>query len=823
MFQRPLILILVSYTGGILAGHLGLSANPSLLIFLFLTLTALLLISLFSPPRLRFPCFLALFFVTGIHLDLNRHQDSRLLSLADQRTRVMVEGTVLEPVRVVQDGSRFVIRADRLFLDGEEERNRESLLVTIYSHGREFLPGDKILFPAKLRPLENFDNPGQYDYKLAMNLRGLFCAASVTDGRRIVPLGKGRLEFPFGKLEGIRGSIRHFLREKLSPRNEALFRALILGEKQGITQDLREHFNITGLGHTLVVSGLHIGLIAWLSFTLIRGLISLSYRLTLVTEPRKIAALMTCFPVIVYTSLTGFQVASQRAMIMVLVFLFSIIMGREKEVWSSLALAAVIVLGVDPHALFGISFQLSFLSVIGILWLGPAIYNLICPSGHEVARGWWVANRFYRYAAGLMAVTVSAVVFLLPITSFYFHRVSFVAVPANLTVVPILGLWILPLGLLATFSMAFSSALADLLFQVSAWGMDRMMEMIQFWGRFQWAELWVMRPNLLEIALYYALIIFLFWSRRWPRARIGLAAVLLLLGADASYWVYKTRYDHHLRVTYLAVGQGNAALVQFPGKERMLIDGGGFPGGDFDVGRMVIAPFLFDSKILRVDYLVLTHPQTDHMEGLRFIAQHFRPKEFWHNGEDPEIASFKELKGIMEAQKIRVLSPSDLKEGREISGVRITVLHPGPEDGEGRPSSRGIKSNDKSMVLKLSYEGTSCLFPGDLEIAGEEMVVSRAGPLLKSDILLVPHHGSKTSCSRPFLDVVRPRVGVISSGDNSPRFPSPETLDRLEAMGCKTIRVDKVGAVRVSIGPEGFQVRGIGKKAKTRLLFSSTR
>jgi len=371
--------------------------------------------------------------------------------------------------------------------------------------------------------------------------------------------------------------------------------------------------------------------------------------------------------------------------------------------------------------------------------------------------------------------------------------------------------------------MVFFSPLADLLFKVAAWGMDGTMEIIRFWGRFQWAEVWVIRPNLFEITLCYAFVGFLSWSRRWHGARVGLAAVLLVCGADASYWVYKTRFDRSLRVTYLDVGQGNAVLVQFPGKERMLIDGGGFPGGDFDVGRTVVAPFLFDSKILRVDYLVLTHPDTDHMEGLRFIARHFHPKEFWHNGEEPEDPLFQELKGIIEAKGIRRLTPSDLGEGRQISGVRIAVIHPYPERDSGSSLNGGLKSNDQSMVLRLSFEGTSCLFPGDLETAGEEVVASREGPLLKSDILLVPHHGSTSSCSGPFLEMVRPRVGIISSGDNTPRFPSPEALERLEAVGCKTIRIDKVGAVLATIGHDGFRITSKGRLGQGQLLFSSSR
>jgi competence protein ComEC len=260
-------------------------------------------------------------------------------------------------------------------------------------------------------------------------------------------------------------------------------------------------------------------------------------------------------------------------------------------------------------------------------------------------------------------------------------------------------------------------------------------------------------------------------------------------------------------VTYLDVGQGNAALIQFPGKERMLIDGGGFSRDNFDVGRMVIAPFLFRSKILQIDYLVLTHPQSDHMNGLRFIASNFRPKEFWHNGDTGESLSFKDLMKILNEKRTKKVTPADWKGGREISGVRIELLHPLFEQGETPISHRRLGLNDNSLVLKFSYGGKSFLFPGDLERAGEEVVMSNSGSLLKSDILLAPHHGGRHSSSKSFLESVRPSICVISSGSGNPiTFPHPETLKRLTDIGCRTIRIDQMGAVEISVGPDRFKI-----------------
>jgi competence protein ComEC len=262
-----------------------------------------------------------------------------------------------------------------------------------------------------------------------------------------------------------------------------------------------------------------------------------------------------------------------------------------------------------------------------------------------------------------------------------------------------------------------------------------------------------------------------------------------------------------LKVTYLDVGQGNSALVQFPGKERMLIDGGGFSRSTFDVGRMVVAPFLFQSKVLHVDYLVLTHPQADHMNGLRFIASHFQPKELWYNGYGVRNRSFTELMKIVEEKKIRKFLPSDLRSGRKISGVQVELLHPSSVESKEQLLETSAGMNNKSLVLKLTYGGRSLLFPGDLERAGEEVVISRAGSLLKSDILLAPHHGSKYSCSTAFLEMVRPRICIISSGHgNYFGFPHSETLKRLRAAGSQVVRIDQVGAVQLSLGPSRFDV-----------------
>ena len=631
----------------------------------------------FIPGKLKLPCLFIIFFLTGMLLDLEQHRPSELLSLAQQKKKTTLEGTILDPVKVTDEMARLNVNVHKIFAGKQVLSLNENIMVSVYRHTPALSPGDKIRFPARLRAFRNFNNPGGFDYESAMKLKGFTCAASISDGRSIVPMGPGHLPIHHKLMVHIQGPIRNFFKENLNPEDCALFRALILGERQGITHTLREPFNRTGLGHVLAVSGLHIGLVAWIAFMLFKWCLSRPYTLPLRFDIKKATALLTCLPVMGYVFIAGFQVSSQRAMIMVLVYLMSLILGREKEIWSTLALAGLLILAVDPHALFSMSFQLSFSAVIGILWLTPAILDKI-PAPDDTAQK-TILTRLYAYFTGLAAVCIAATIFLLPIVVCFFHRITLVTIPANLMVVPMLGLWVIPLGLLSVMALPVSTSLADILLQMGAWGLNIMMDITRFWSEIPWSSLWTVTPNGFEMVLYYALLLSVFFFRQRPWVKVGFFVVIALLLVDAGYWINRVHFNKALRVSFLDVGQANAALVEFPGGGKMMIDGGGFPRGSFDVGRMVVAPFLWHSKIRQIDYLVLSHPQSDHMNGLRFMARAFSPKEFWYNGNSVKTRSFRELMDIVDDKKIKVLLPRDLKNGRQINGANIEILHPKKE------------------------------------------------------------------------------------------------------------------------------------------------
>ena len=802
MFRRPLVPAFAFFTGGVLTGRFIAFSNNllfSLFVLIILTVFLLLFFSSRSDAIKSFTvCFI--FLLSGMFLTACNGNDVHIIDLTSGK-KVTIEGTVLSPPRISDKIVRFELKTEKIFLKNKMLNISKKVLVTIYHDARIFPIGTRIRFPSYLKPFNNFKNPGAYNYELSMRLNKISCNASVSDGRYIVPMGRGNPGFLIETAEYIRKPVRDFLAERLAPKDYALYSALLLGERESISDELREPFNATGMGHVLAVSGLHIGIIAWLSFFICRRLLTLSEKLVIRYDIKKIAALITCIPVIAYTGLSGFQISGQRAMIMALMYLFSIVLGKERDIWSTLIFSALIILAIDPLAIESISFQLTFLAVIGILWLTPSIHNIF-PDFSILSRQKGILKYGYIYITGIFSASLSATIFLLPVTIYYFYRVSSVSVFANLVIIPLLGLIILPSGMFALMALTISPLIAEIILKIGVAGIRIMMQIIEYLADLPWASFWMVTPGLSEILLFYCLLFCIMFFRKWRWVKYGMIVTVLMTVADISYWVYDANLNQNLRVYFIDVGQGNSALIQFPGQKRMLIDGGGFRSGTFDTGKSVVAPFLFRKKILHIDYVVLSHPHPDHLNGLRFIASEFNPSQFWYNGDSAKSDEFNDLMGIVESERIPVLTPDDLAHGMIISGVRVECLNPYNKAAISPPNMIDNREvNNRSLVLKISYKGKSVMFPGDIEAETESRLVKNFGRNLKSDVLLVPHHGSKYSSTTSFIQMVDPELCVISSGkDNSFGFPNPETINKLKIASPEIFRIDQKGAVRIEIG-----------------------
>jgi competence protein ComEC len=482
----------------------------------------------------------------------------------------------------------------------------------------------------------------------------------------------------------------------------------------------------------------------------------------------------------------------------------TLLIQRPKDSLNFLSVAALAILAAAPQDLFSPSFQLSFVAVAALIWIPP---RLPLPSWlrERPGRPWHkIGRNLYQF----ILISVVASVATAPLALHYFHRFPVLGLPANLVVVPIVAFLVQPAGLLSLSLLPISTSAAGFLVTMGSLGLEVVLRIASFIGDLSWASIWPGAVSAWQVALSYTLLT-LPWLKvsrtRVPRwCRIGLVAAGCLV--LVAHRVPLPTGPSPLRVTYLDVGQGNAAVVELPEHGAILIDGGGFPGSSFDVGRNVVAPYLWQRRIHRLEAMVLSHAHPDHFRGLAFIAAHFPVKEFWYPGLTAADPDFLDLMETLDRNGVPALSPRELASPRVIQGAKIRALYPSPDLLAGSRTFTYGDHNNLSLVLHLRYGQISFLFPGDIDSEAESrlLVLPEVTP---TQVLLAPHHGSRSSSSVALLERLKPRIAVFSVGfDNPFHFPAPEVEERYRVLKVHTYRTDIHGAVTVSTNGERLHV-----------------
>jgi competence protein ComEC len=828
--HEPLLLPAAALATGILIAHFYYFRLLDLAPAACLSASSLLLtFAVRNGRRMTLPVILTALALCGIATQVIHRQGRTPRLNAEDTDSILLSGCVTNPPVFSPQREQFTLEL------APYAAARISVIVKPGEQMHALGYGQRAEVAAKVRSPRNYQNPDSFDYAGYLAEQHIYWIGSVSSPSDIRVVAGRCGSHVLGWLYGVRTWALDRL-AKLYPDDQhtaGLLQATLIGQTNGVERRWTSDFRATGTYHALVISGLHISVLALTILAILR-----LFRL------RRIPALsVATVGSWAYAFISGLNAPVIRAAAGFTMFFICSYFFRKTRILNVLAAIGIIYLLAEPDQLFDAGFQLSFLSAAAIAAFAvPAMERVTEPLrssvkrfdqvgydpllGHRAAQ-WRVELRLFTRtlrvwtrisepAARILvtksallaafmaeAVMVSACIqfgVALPMIS-YFHRLSITGLSANVIVVPLLSA-VIPLGFAAILSSWHVLALiTKILLNLAEW--------FATW-HVQFEPAWRMAALPVWIALAFAasLILLAVAIRRARRLIPTTLACSLVLFGTICWQPWKPELRAHmLELSAIDVGQGDSLFLAFPGGETMLVDAGGFPGIErmtrkpqVDVGEDVVSPYLWSRHIRHLDYAVLTHGHSDHMGGLAAVLDNFRPRALWISAE-PDTPEWELVRQRAAADHISIISLNRTAAPITIGGAQIRVLAPSRDYLPGETAN-----NNDSLVLEVTYGRRSILLTGDAEKPIEDDMLAN-GLLHPVTLLKVGHHGSRTSSSEELLSLITPQFAVISDGyKNQFHHPHPDVLAHLAEHHAAVFRTDQRGLITFRTDGEKVEI-----------------
>ena len=699
-----------------------------------------------------------------------RHNTQSALPL--NNTIATVNVRIISPPKV--SGIQTQIDVDVISVNGETTQGMFRL--ACYSCIYNFTLGERWVLNVRLKPIHGLSNPGGFDYEKWAFSRGIIAKGSIVGS-----FGRQIGEHTYVHIK--RREIFNFINSQLADRSvKGVIQAISVGIKHNISDTQWAIFSATGTGHVISISGLHVSLV--FGFFMIAG--SLVCRLCpplLLKIPAKtVGVYCAIMPTIGYALLSGFSMPTIRALIMIGVFTLAYLIHRRIRPWFSFLLAVTIILIVDPFAPLSAGFWLSFLAVASILFwlqLERNKHEITDPLLHVEHA--WIA-RWLMSVAKIFRLQLMISLAVIPVSLVFFDIAPSLSPFFNLIVVPYFSIFVLPLTLLGmVFWLIGLTPGAEVMLSTAASCMEFLEYLLTTIHNAGFIEALSGITIAIPIGLLISAALFIYYSRI-KMITIALLTCLIMGFVSLNMsTAEKKLHNEEFVVDVLDVGQGLAVVIRTQ-TSTVLFDAGVRFSDRYDMGKIVILPWMNKHHISHLSHVVISHTDRDHLGGFKTVQKHMQIDQVLSSGvsiTEDTIACLPEHSWTVDGVDFRFLWPNKKTTG---------------------------DTNNESCVLHVSSQFGSVLLPGDIETEVEYELVKQFDATLNSDVLIAPHHGSNTSSSLPFLNAVSSKISIVSRGYmNSFGHPHPDVLERLDAVKTETMDTAINGAITFKFIQKGMQ------------------
>ena len=710
---------------------------------------------------------------------------------------VVIEGRLRRDATPTDYGASLSLDVDAILSPSGTQAVSGGATVTVggqLASGRvaDWVAGRRLRMSVTLRRSARYLNPGVPDQRTALMWRGTSLLGSVKSALLVEVVEPGGWWSETAAV--VRAEVRDRVAQTVggfSRRSAGVVTAVLIGDRAGLEREDQRRLREAGTYHVIAISGGNIAILA--------GVLLLTLRLARCDG--RVASAVTVACLIAYASVVGSEASVMRATFAAGLFLIARTFDHRTPALNTLALSATCLVAFSPLTIVDPGFLLTFGATLGLL---VGVEPLTRGANSALQSSPRIVRTTAMAPLALLAATVCAELALFPLAAAIFSRVTVAGLLLNFAAIPLMTVAQIA-GMLAVAASPLTETGARLAGYVAHLSASGIVESARLMDVLPWLSRRVPDPPIAVVAVYY-----LGWAT-WLSApgRLGLRVIsgisvlaaggLMLAGPVPPMSPLCSGMSRAVRILFLDVDQADATLVNLPSGHSVLVDAGGTVRGSFDVGGRIVSQVLWKAGVRRLDYLVLTHGDPDHIGGAPSVIADLRPREVWEGVPVPASQALGALKTLA-SEKGGAWRTIGTGDELTWAGVTLRVVHPPPPDWE-RPKVR----NDDSVVLELRYGEVSVILPGDIGSETERSLVGSFQPA-SFRVLKVPHHGSRTSSSKTFITTLRPDAAVISAGRENPfGHPHPEVVQRYTAAGAEVWQTGEVGAI--SVCTDGRAVR----------------